>query len=119
MAHDDLKLSHLDDNEVTKTIKWLKSIYGEDMHVSRVNKHDNLGVDLDFSVTGEVKVSMVDYLKRVINEFPKIIVGIAVIPATDRLFTIRWDEELMLLLYTAARSRKDIQTAVDFLMIRV
>jgi hypothetical protein len=32
---DDLKLSHEDENEVTKIIKWLKEIYGEDMIVSR------------------------------------------------------------------------------------
>jgi hypothetical protein len=28
---DDLKLSHVDENEVTKTIEWLKIIYGQDM----------------------------------------------------------------------------------------
>jgi hypothetical protein len=32
---DDLKLSHVDLKEVDKTIEWLKSIYGEDMRVSR------------------------------------------------------------------------------------
>jgi hypothetical protein len=43
---DDLKLSHSDENEVTKAIDWLKSIYGEDMRVSRGNKYDYLGMDL-------------------------------------------------------------------------
>jgi hypothetical protein len=39
---DDLKLSHVDVKEVDKTIEWLKSIYGEDMRVSRGKKHDYL-----------------------------------------------------------------------------
>jgi hypothetical protein len=55
---DDLKLSHEDENEVTEVIKWLKEIYGEDMRVSRGEKHDYLGMDLDFTVTGEVRVTM-------------------------------------------------------------
>jgi hypothetical protein len=41
-------------------IKWLKSIYGQDMRVSLGKKHDYLGMDLDFSVPGEVSVAMVD-----------------------------------------------------------
>jgi hypothetical protein len=56
---DDLKFSHEDENEVTKIIKWLKKIYGDDMRVSREKKHDYLGMDLDFTVTGEVRVTMV------------------------------------------------------------
>jgi hypothetical protein len=32
---DDLRLSHEDENEVTKIIKWLKEIYGNDIRVSR------------------------------------------------------------------------------------
>jgi hypothetical protein len=47
---DDLKLSHVDAKEVDKTIKWWKSIYGEDMRVSRGKKHDYLGMDLYYSV---------------------------------------------------------------------
>jgi hypothetical protein len=130
---DDLKLSHADENEVTKTIDWLKSIYGEDMRVSRCKKHGYLGMDLDYSVPGEVKVSMVDYLYRAIDEFPELIVGTATSPAADHLFTARSDEERMLLgekqattfhhcvaqlLFTSARARKDIQPAVAFLTTR-
>jgi hypothetical protein len=37
---DDLKLSHASSDEVTKNIEWLKSIYREDMRVSRGKKHD-------------------------------------------------------------------------------
>jgi hypothetical protein len=73
---------------VDDTITWLKSIYGEDMRVSRGKKHDYLGMDLDYSVQGEVKVTMIDYLKRVITEFPEEITGTASSPAAERLFTV-------------------------------
>jgi hypothetical protein len=88
---DDLKLSHVDTKVVDDTITWLKSIYGEDMSVSRGKKHDYLGMDLDYSVPGEVKVTMAYYLKRVITEFPEEITGTASIPAAERLFTVRPD----------------------------
>jgi hypothetical protein len=131
---DDLKLSHVDTKVVNDTITWLKSIYGEDMRVSRGKKHDYLGIDLDYSVPGEVKVTMVDYLKRVITEFPEIITGTASSPAVERLFTIRPEGESVLLeekqaiyvyhcvaqlIVASARARKDIQPVVAFLTTRV
>jgi hypothetical protein len=51
---DDLRLSHVEEKEVTNTIDWFKSIYGEDTRVSRGKKHDYLGTDLGFTVPGEV-----------------------------------------------------------------
>jgi hypothetical protein len=94
---DDLKLSRVDVKVVDDNITWPKSIYSEDMRVSRGKKHDYLGMDLDYSVLGEVKVTMVDYLKRVITEFPEEITGTASSPATERLFMIRPDGESVML----------------------
>ena len=65
---DDLKLSHIDKKVVGKIIKWMKSLYGQDMSISRGNKHDCLGMMLDFSVRLQVEVTIVDYLKGVISE---------------------------------------------------
>jgi hypothetical protein len=77
---------------------------------------------------------MVDYLKRVIMEFPEEITGTASSPAAERLFTIRPDGESVLLeekraiafhhcvaqlLFASARTRKDIQPAVASLTNRV
>ena len=36
------------------------------MQVSRVKKHNYLVMDLNFSVPGEVTMTMVDYLKKLI-----------------------------------------------------
>jgi hypothetical protein len=131
---DDLKLSHVHVKVIYDTITWLKSIYGEDMRVSLGKKHDYLGMDLDYSVPGEVKVTMVDYLKRVITEFLEEITGTASSPAAERLFTVRPDGECVLLeekraiafhhcvaqlLFASARAQKDIQPEVAFLTTRV
>ena len=34
-------------------------------------RNDYLGTDLDYSEAGKVKISMVNLLKKAINEFPK------------------------------------------------
>jgi hypothetical protein len=131
---DDIKMSHADHKEVTKVIDWLKGIYGDNMHVSRGLVHDYLGMTLDYSTKGEVKVTMVDYLKGVLGDFPEAIIGSAHTPASEHLFDVRPDEErtplseeqarafhhaVAQLLFASSRSRKDIQTAVSFLTTRV
>jgi hypothetical protein len=71
-----------------------KKNYGGDMIVSRGRRvHDYLGMTLDFTKKGEVKVTMIDYLKKVISDFPKEITGTVVTPATTNLYDIRSDEE--------------------------
>jgi hypothetical protein len=72
---DDIKMSHKDPKEVTKVIDWLKGIYGDNMHVSRGLVHDYLGMTLDYTTKGEVKVTMVDYLSGVLGDFPEVIDG--------------------------------------------
>jgi hypothetical protein len=100
----DIKLSHIDSAIVTRVINWLKNIYGEDMRVSRGKLHDYLWMTLDFTMKGEVKVRMVDYLKWVINDFPEVITGSAATPATDNLFDVHPDEERTLIYDKRARS---------------
>jgi hypothetical protein len=131
---DGLKLSHASSDEVTKTIEWLKSIYGLDMRVSRGKTRDYLGMDLDYSNDGEVKITMINYLKGVLEDFPEAIVKTAVTPAANHLFTIRPEGEckpldeseamafhhyVAQLLFASTRARKDIQTTIAFLSTRV
>jgi hypothetical protein len=47
------------------------------MHVSRGLVHEYLGMSLDYTVKGEVKITMVDYLEGVIGDFPEVIDGTA------------------------------------------
>ena len=56
---DDLKVSHVNPNVVSKFILDMAKIYGPNITVSRGETHDYLGMDLDYSTKGEVKISMI------------------------------------------------------------
>ena len=86
---DDLKVSHQSPFEITKFSTYLSSIYGVKLTVKRGKVHDYLGMDLDFSQKGTLKVSMIPYTGKVIQEFPEKITGMAASPAADHLFQIR------------------------------
>jgi hypothetical protein len=131
---DDIKMLHKEEKEITWMITWLKSIHGDDMRVSRGRIHDYPNKTLDFTKKGEVKVTMIDYLKGVINDFPEKITGTAMSPATTNLYDFRPDKERTVLneeqawafhhavaqlLFATARARKDIQHTVAFLTTRV
>ena len=57
---DDLKVSHVDPQEVTKMISWLakkyKTTFGE-VKAARGKVHDYLGMKLNFSEKGSVKLT--------------------------------------------------------------
>jgi hypothetical protein len=131
---DHTKMSHKHSNEVTKVIDWLKGIYGENMHVSRGLVHEYIGMTLDYTVKGEVKIMMVDYLKGVIGDFPEVIDRTAPTAASEHLFDMRPDEEIVLLeeerarafhhvvaqlIFALLQAHKDIQLAVSFLTTRI
>ena len=82
---DDLKISHKEKTVVEQQIRFLESIYGPISSVTG-KVHTYLGIDMDFTTPGEVKLSMVDYLKEVIEDFPEPITGSANTPAADHLF---------------------------------
>ena len=130
---DDLKISHVDKMEVTRIIEWFKGIYGN-VRVSRGKVHDYLGMHLDFRDKGKLKISMVPFLKKIIDDFPEAITGSAATPAAAHLFDVRDDLErkpiaepqaqafhhaTAQLLFATIRYRRDIATAVAFLCTRV
>ena len=61
---DDLKLSRLKDSVLRKVTIGIEDIYKE-MKVSVGKKH--VGMDLDYSIEGLVKLSMIEYLKEAIK----------------------------------------------------
>ena len=87
---DDLQVSHKDLCEITKFAVFLSSIYVKELPVHRGKVHNYLGVDFDYSMRGEVKISMIKYLNNVIKEFPKYMpTKHAATPASDHLFKVR------------------------------
>jgi hypothetical protein len=131
---DDLKLSHMDEAVVEQIIAKLDERYGKEapLVVTRGKVHDYLGMTLDFSVEGKVKVIMKDYIEDMLDELPLDMDGEAATPASDHLFTVNenpvlLDEETSQmfhtntakLLFLSKRARPEIQTAVAFLTTRV
>ena len=69
-------------------MEWLEGIYG-DLKITRGKVPEYLGITLDLRTLGELWVSMVDYLKGVLEEFPEVITGISTSPASNCLFQVR------------------------------
>jgi hypothetical protein len=75
---EDCKISHVSKKVIDETIKWLRKQYEsifEDgsgkMKVSQGRVHKYLGMTLDFTTKGQVKISMYDYVKEVIAAWDK------------------------------------------------
>ena len=114
-------------------IQWLELEYGE-MHRSRGKRNYYLGMWMDYSIPGEVRISMEEYIRGLLDDFPEEITETQETPATSNLFNVREDSEQELLdktraqafhhavaqlLFTGIRCRKDTQTAIAFLATRV
>ncbi len=131
---DDLKVSHCDPAQVTIFREWLSKKYGVAVATHRRKVHDYLGMIFDFSAKGKVMVTMVEYIKDIIKDFPEEITGTKTSPAANHLFTVRDlslakalpEEQVMAihramaqLLFLSGRARQDIQPATAFLTTRV
>ena len=66
---DDMKISHKNPNEITKLAGYLSRINGN-IKVAQGKILEYLGMTLDFSVKGEVQVSMTPHMQNVIDGFP-------------------------------------------------
>jgi len=111
----DIKILHVDPLEVTQCIEWFKSIYGTDVRISRGTTHDYLGVMLSYS-NKQVRISMADYVKKVINGFIEDIHGSASTPGAENLFQIRNEEARVKLNYEQAQvfSQHGRKTAICY-----
>ena len=61
--------------------------------VTRGKVHDYLGMDLDYTKRGTLRVSMIKYLGKVFDDFPEQITSTSSSPAADHLFKIREGKE--------------------------
>jgi len=76
---DDLFIGHDDPNVVTSFLEWLAKRYDTDdkkLNVVRGHKHDYLGMNLDFSKKGAVRIDMIPYIKKISDAFPEKITGV-------------------------------------------
>jgi hypothetical protein len=81
-----------DNFELMKFSCYLAKIYGPKLSMHTGNRHNYLGIDIEFNEIVTLKVSMVNYyLKNIIAEFPKMITGKVATPATDHLFKVEYE----------------------------
>jgi hypothetical protein len=88
---DDLMISHVDMSAINDFLQKLKVIYGDSLTESTGKQHDYLGMIFDFSSKDEVQINMNLYISKIIQEFPKEIIGKTFTPAGGHLFKIRED----------------------------
>jgi hypothetical protein len=132
---DDLKISHVDPAVVESLLDLLNGVHGKlsPLVTTRGKTHDCLGMTLDHTEDGKVKIAMKDCIEAMLAETPDDMDGEAGTPASLHLFAARDepgglldedDSELFhhhtaKLLFLSRRARPDIQTAVSFLTKRV
>jgi hypothetical protein len=132
---DDLKSSHKDSKVNDQFDKWSHEKYGEhgEVAIHRGKKHDYLGMEIDFSEKGKVKIGMTEYVESMLEVFPEKIksTNTAVTPASDGLFNEGQGKKLneecadayhtmvAKALFLCKRARPDIQPTIAVLCTRV
>ena len=137
---DDLKASHKDSKVIDDFIEWAKEKYEDEgitkLKPSRGKVHDYLGITLDYSEKGKVKIYMKDYIDRMIKDFPYMeqVQQMKKVntPAAEHLFTVNPKAEKLndkmkeefhtavaKALFLCKRARPDLQPTVPFLCTRV
>ena len=94
---DDLKVNHVDAGVVTRMSMWLQKTYGRlfddgsgAMKSKRRKINKYLGMQLDFTVAGQVKITMFDYIQEMLEDFHKFdpSKNVSRTPADDHLFKV-------------------------------
>jgi hypothetical protein len=88
---DDLKISHVDAKVVTGVIKQIDDEFGQEapITVTRGKVHDYLGMTLDYTKKGKVKILMLDYVMKMLADLPAEMDGEAATPAANHLLVCR------------------------------
>ena len=128
---DDLKCSHIKKSVVEGLLIQLLKRFRKETPLSITwgKVHDYLGMTIDYSVDGKVKLYMFDYVEQILREADhKHVKGTSVSPAGSNLFKINEDAEKLSskdadqyrrsvaqLLFLSKLDQSDLQTAVAFL----
>jgi len=127
---DDVKLSHINNDEIERCIQWFKDRYGKigEVKVNRGKIHKYLGMVLDFTQEGVVIVDVSQHISNIESTFPEDLLGLTVkSPWNDDLFKVdptskKLDSERASIFHTityqglfmAQRGRPDVSPAIAF-----
>jgi hypothetical protein len=132
----DLKVSHIDLDSITKFGNWLSMTYKVSVATLRGKVHNYLGKIFDFTEKGKVAINMIKYIKNIISDFPEEITTIRTSLVEDHLFTVQdpleakplpeeeqeahiFHHDSAQLLFLSMRAKHDIQPVTAFLPTRV
>jgi hypothetical protein len=87
---DDLKMSHVKQSVLDEVINKLNDEFGtiKKLAASYGKIHGHLGMTIDYSEDGKVKLTMYDYLEDILEESPEDMKGVTRTVASDHLFTV-------------------------------
>jgi histone deacetylase 1/2 len=127
---DDIMITTQGESNLDLEIQLIEKEFGE-LTVSRGKVLNYLGMNFDFGIAGEVKITMNGFIEDIINDMNGVIDGIKDTPATRDLFKIGESElindemrefyhsTVARLLYLAKRARPDLLLAISYLAKRV
>ena len=94
---DDLKISHVDAAVNTEVIEMINKEFRKEapLMVNRGKIHGYLGMTLDFTEEGKVKIKMLDYVEKMLAEAPDEMDGKAPTLAANHNFDIDEDSPLL------------------------
>jgi hypothetical protein len=124
---DDLKISHVDGEEIEKVLSTLEKAYGK-LEVQRGEVLEFLGLTLDYRTKGVCKIGAEGYIIKALESYEGKIKSGAKTPASESIFQVRDDAEPLseperkrfhstfaLLLWVATMARPDILVPISFL----
>jgi len=84
--------SSLEDSKVNdEFLDWLKEKYANEnigVKAKRGTKDNYLGMTLDYTTPGILKIDMTEYVKSMVEEFPQQVQGRNATPWTENLFKV-------------------------------
>ena len=134
---DNLKISHEGLAVVTDIIQQLNDKYGQRTPLisTRGKIHEYLGMTIDSTDTGKVRITIYDYVDETISELPTKMIGESTMPASNHLFEFldnndanqllkpelseEFHHSVAKTLFLSKRTRPNLQTAVAFLTTSV
>ena len=133
---DDLKASHMDSKVNDSFGQWAKKQYGSigELKIHKGKIHEYLGMKLDYSEPGKLKVDMIDYVKSMLSSFPRECLKGAKVssPWTEDLFKVPQKSPSLTReqaqqfhtataqgLFLCKRARPDLCPAIAFFTTRV
>ena len=111
-----LKISYRDEAIVSEFTEAMAKEFVTKTTILRGKVYDYLGVDLDSDTcAGTMIISMIKYLRKIIDEFPEVFRGTKACPAGDILYKVQEGEDRKLL--TGETTNQFHQTTTQLLFL--